>query len=178
MVRLPLAASTIAVLALVAASSAQAQKTQTAHEHGVVRIDVAIEGGTLGIVAEVPLDNLLGFERAPRTDAERKAAADVLMRLRAPAGLFVIDAAAQCALTRAEVKAPVLEAGSKPRDGHADLDAEYRFECKQPAQLRTLELGWFEAFQRIQRIEVQVAGPQGQSKTALRRPARSVRLVR
>lgn len=175
MAHLLLAASTIAVLALAAASSAQAHK---AHEHGVVRLDVAIEGGTLGIVAEVPLDNLLGFERAPRTDAERKAAADALARLRAPAGLFVVDAAAQCKLARAEVKAPVLEAGANPKDGHADLDAEYRFECAQPAQLRTLELGWFEAFPRVQRIEVQVAGPQGQGKTTLRRPARSVKLVR
>lgn len=175
MAHLLLAASTIAVLALAAASAAQAHK---AHEHGVVRLDVAIEGGTLGIVAEVPLDNLLGFERAPRTDAERKAAADALARLRAPAGLFVVDAAAQCKLARAEVKAPVLEAGANPKDGHADLDAEYRFECAQPAQLRTLELGWFEAFPRVQRIEVQVAGPQGQGKTTLRRPARSVKLVR
>ncbi len=175
MTRLPLAASTIAALALAAASSAQAHK---AHEHGVVRLDVAIEGGTLGIAAEVPLDNLLGFERAPRTDAERKAAADALARLRAPAGLFVVDAAAQCRLTGAAVKAPVLEAGAKPTDGHADLDAEYRFECAQPAQLRTLELGWFDAFPRIQRIEVQLAGPQGQGKTTLRRPARSVKLVR
>lgn len=175
MTRLPLAASTIAALAMIAASPAQAHK---AHEHGVVRLDVAIDGGTLGIAAEVPLDNLLGFERAPRTDAERKTAADALARLRAPAGLFVVDGAAQCRLTRAEVTAPVLEAGAKPEDGHADLDAGYQFECARPGRLRTLELGWFDAFPRIQRIEVQLAGPQGQGKTTLRRPARSVKLVR
>jgi hypothetical protein len=70
-----------------------------AHEHGALRLDVAIEGSKLTITMEAPLDNLLGFERAPRTDAERKAAADVLARLRSPdkgTPLFALDAAAQC----------------------------------------------------------------------------------
>lgn len=165
----------LATLALAAAGTAFAAKP---HEHGVVKLDVAIEGDKLSIAVEAPLDNLLGFERAPRTDAERKAAADVLARLRAPAGLFAADAAAQCTLAKAEVQAPVLEAGAKPKDGHADLDATYEFKCAQPAQLRALDVGLFEAYKRIQRIEVQVAGPQGQAKATLRRPARSVKLVK
>ena len=66
---------------------------------------------------EAPLDNLLGFERAPRTDSERKAAAEVLARLRNPnqgKALFSADAAAQCTLSKADVQAPVLEPGAKP----------------------------------------------------------------
>lgn len=169
------ATSLTAMLALAAAGAALAAKP---HEHGVMKLDVAIEGDKLSVTMEVPLDNLLGFERAPRTDAERKAAADVLARLRAPAGLFVVDAAAQCTLAKAEVQAPVLEGGAKPKDGHADLDAFYEFKCAQPAQLRTLDVGLFDAYKRIQRIVVQVAGPQGQAKTTLRRPARSVKLVK
>ncbi len=154
-----------------------------AHEHGVVKLDVAVEGNKLTIVMAAPLDNLLGFERAPRTDAERKAAADVLARLRSPdkgAPLFGADAGAGCTLGKAEVVAPVLEPGAKAdaKDGHADLDATYEFACASPAQLSTLNLGLFEAYQRIKRIEVQVVGPKGQAKTTLRRPASSVKLVR
>ena len=101
-----------------------------AHEHGALKLDVAIEGNKLTIAMEAPLDNLLGFERAPRTDAERKAAADVLARLRNPdkgGPLFALDAAAQCIVGKAEVQAPVLEPGAKsaPKDEHADLDASY-----------------------------------------------------
>ena len=107
-----------------------------AHEHGALKLDVAIEGNKLAIEMEAPLDNLLGFERAPRTDAERKAAADVLARLRSPdkgSSLFVLDAAAQCTLSKAEVQAPVLEPGAKAaaKDEHADLDASYEFSCAQ-----------------------------------------------
>ncbi len=144
---------------------------------------MAIEGNKLTIAMEAPLDNLLGFERAPRTDAERKAAAEVPARLRSPTqgkALFSADAAAQCTLSKAEVNAPVIEPGAKPatKDEHADLDASYEFSCAQPAELRSLDVGLFDAYKRIQRIDVQVAGAKSQSKVTLKRPARSVKLVR
>lgn len=154
-----------------------------AHEHGALKLDVAIEGNKLTIAMEAPLDNLLGFERAPRTDGERKAAADVLARLRSldkGTPLFAADAAAQCTLSKSEVQAPVLEPGAKPaaKDEHADLDATYEFTCAKPDELRTLDVGLFDAYKRTQRIDVQVAGPKGQAKVTLKRPARKVQLVR
>ena len=152
-----------------------------AHEHGVMKLDVAIEGSTLSIAIDSPLDSFLGFERAPRTDAERKAAADLLTRLRGPdkgAPLFSPDAAAQCTLSKAEVDAPVLEA-PKPAAAqgvHADLTASYTYTCAQPGQLKTLGVGLFDVWRRLGRIDVQVAGPQGQSRQTLTRPARSIKL--
>ncbi len=177
---------------LISLAAAAASKP---HEHGTVRLDVSIEGPQLTIAITAALDNWLGFERAPRTDAERKAAAEVLARLRSPSQdvpLFALNAQAQCQLAQAVVSAPVLEPAAKPAAApaappppaakggaeHADLEASYSFQCAQPAQLRTLELGLFDAYKRIQRIEVQVAGPKGQSKVTLKRPARSITLVR
>lgn len=153
-------------------------KHSHAHEHGVVRVDVAVQGESLAVNLDAPLDSLVGFERAPRNGKERQAADEVLARLKSGTGLFNGDASAQCTLSKAEVKAPVLEAAATAKGGHADLEASYEFRCAQPAQLRTLDLGLFEAFKRIQRIDVQVAGARGQVKATLRRPARSVRLVR
>lgn len=154
-----------------------------AHEHGALRLDVAVDGGTLTIEMAAPLDNLLGFERAPRSDSERQAAAQVLARLRSPdqgRPLWAPDAAAQCSLRRAEVQAPVLEPGSKPAapGEHADLDASYAFSCARPDALRSLDVGLFDAYKRLQRIDVQVAGAQGQFKLTLKRPARTIKLQR
>ncbi len=183
----------IAWLGLLAVATHPAMAAGKAHEHGAVKLDVAIDGNTLSIGMAAPLDNLLGFERAPRTDAERKAAAEVLARLRDPdkgGRLFTLDAAAQCTLSQADVQAPVLEPGARTdtkaadakaadaKDDHADLDASYAFTCARPGDLRSLDLGLFDAYKRIQRIDVQVAGPSGQSKVTLKRPARSVKLVR
>lgn len=158
-----------------------------AHEHGAVRLDVAVDGVGLSIGVESALHDLLGFERAPRDEKERRAADDLLRRVRSGDGLFGTDPAAQCTLARAEVHAPVLEPGAKgeapragakvaPADQHADLRASLQYRCAQPQMLRALDVGLFDAFGRIRRIEVQVAGPRGQSKLTLRRPARSVPL--
>lgn len=170
-------------LALAFACGGTARAAGKAHEHGALRLDVAVDGHTLSITLQAPLDNLLGFERAPRTEAERKAAADMLARLRSPyraPPLFAADAAAQCSLSRAEVAAPLLEPGADAaaKEEHADLDADYEFSCARPGELRNLDLGLFEAYRRLQRIDVQVAGPTGQAKVTLKRPARSVRLLR
>ena len=171
------------ILLLVASVAAGAAAAAPhAHQHGAVRLAVAIDGEQLSIAMEAPLDSLLGFERAPRNDAERRAANELLARLRSgTAALFQPDAAARCALVQAEVRAGVLEPAAKAavtEDDHADLDAGYTFKCAQPGQLRTLELGLFDAFKRLRRIEVQVAGPKGQRKLTLERPARSVALQR
>ena len=52
------------------------------HVHGVAAIDIAVEGRALVVLLDMPLDSVVGFERAPRTAAERRAAADALARLR------------------------------------------------------------------------------------------------
>lgn len=155
-----------------------AQAAPHAHEHGVARLSVAVDGNTLSIDLDAPLDGFLGFERAPRTDAERKAAAELLLRLRDAASLFKPDAEAGCKAGEVKVDAPVLEPGAKGKGEHADLEAQFIFQCAQPQALRTLDVGLFDAFKRLQRIDVQVAGAKRQSKLTLRRPARSVPLAR
>lgn len=176
--------SLITIAAVWMLSATMASAAPKAHEHGAVKLDVAIDGATVTIGLEASLDSLLGYERTPRNDKERRAAADLLSRLRAGTGLFGMDAGAQCSLSKSEVQAPVLEPAAKdatpatPRDKakdeHADLDASFAYTCVQPQQLRTLDVGLFQAFGRIQRIDVQVVGPKGQSKATLKRPARAV----
>lgn len=166
-------------LVLGALSLAGPAAAHKAHVHGLAQLSVALDGPVLSITLEAPLDGLVGFERAPRTDAERKAASAALARLRDGAGLFKPDAAAGCTLAAARVSAPVLEPGAGGSGGeHADLDAAYTFRCGSPQALRTLQVGLFEAFPRLTQIDVQMAGVRAQAKTTLKRPARSVTLPR
>ena len=66
-----------------------------AHVHGIAKLDIDMEVTMLTILLDSPMDNLLGFERAPRTDVERKQADGVVAQLNAAATLFKIDPAAQ-----------------------------------------------------------------------------------
>lgn len=148
-----------------------------AHEHGAAKLDIAFEAGKLSIALETPLDNLLGFERAPRTDAERKAADAAVATLKAGDKLFGIDPAALCTLGKVEVESAPLKQGAAAAkaDEHGDLDASWEFSCKGGAPA-FVEVGLATAFKRMGRIEVQTVTAKGQAKLTLKAPAKRVTL--
>ena len=170
--------------ALVAALlGAQAAPAAKAHEHGVARLDVAVQAQRLIIELDTRLDNLLGFEHAPRSDAERDKAAAAVARLRDAALLFRIDAAAGCSLARVELNSAALglgpAAGTAARAAeHGDLSATFEFRCTAGARAGFVEVGLFDAFPGLKRLDLQVATPKGQLKAILRRPATRVALAR
>lgn len=81
-----------------------------AHRHGVGQLDIGLDGDRLQVTLTLPLDSLLGHERAPRTTAEREAARRAVQRLRAAADWLRPDAAAACRLVDLAIEAPVLRA--------------------------------------------------------------------
>lgn len=167
---------TLMPLLLALGSAGAAAQAGHAHVHGEVAMEIVIEPRALSLRLEAPQDSLLGHERAPRSAAEKQAAAALLQRLADGAALFPLPADRGCRLASTEVVAPQLQSATKPAaDGHAEVDASWRFECTRTDGLRSLDLGpLLDAFARIQRVTVQVAGSGGQHKTQLRRPARTL----
>jgi Protein of unknown function (DUF2796) len=174
---------TAALVATVCSPSAHG-KSPGAHQHGVAKLALAVDGNLIEITLESPLDNVLGFERAPRNDAERQAVRQMAQRFHAAAGLFVPTAAAQCTALPAELTSPVLDpallapanaaaAGApavapKAVDGHADLDATVRFRCAQPTALKGVDTsGLFKAFPKFRQIDAAVVTGQKQSGSKL-----------
>ncbi len=151
-----------------------------AHEHGVARLDVAVEERRVVFALEMPLDNLVGFERAPRTDAERRAVDAAVAKLKDAAALFRIDAAAGCKPSAFDLQSGALGLGgaAPSKDGHDDLDGSFEFACADARKAGFVETGLFAAFPRLQRVEVQVAGPRGQAKAVLKRPEGRLPLAR
>ncbi len=148
-----------------------------AHVHGVGQMSVVLEEAQLRVELELPLDTLVGFERSPRTDAEREAARAALARMRTPAALVRPDAAAQCRATGTEVDPSLLEGPARAApQGHADARVTLLFECGQVGQLGGLDLVLFDAFSRLERLEVQIVTPSGQSKASIRRSVKRLRL--
>jgi len=150
------------------------------HVHGEMALDVAVDGPTLQLQLTAPLDTLVGFERRPRNDAERAAAAAALATLRNPAAWMTPDAAASCTPGELTLEPGPLEGEAKPGEqaGHADVELSVTWRCSQPAALKGVALKLFEAFPRTKRIEVQVAGGQGPAKQVLRKGNPVLRLGR
>ena len=155
-------------------------QSHAAHTHGQARLDIAQDGRALVLNLSLPLDTAVGFERAPRTAAERQRAEQALTRLRLREGGFQPDVAAMCQAREPQLAVGPLGApvSAQAHDDHADIEVRYHFECAQPERLHTLATDVFNAWIRLQVLEVQVATPRGQWRQSLRRPERSIRLTR
>lgn len=169
----------IAFVFLLAFSSHATVHAHKAHVHGLARMDIALQGQAFSVSLEMPLESLVGFERAPRNTLERQQVESALERLREP-GLLRLQADAQCTLRGLELEVPAVlqtsPSARTPAQEHADLLAHWVFDCARPQALNSLVVGLFDAFARVQRIEVQMALPSGQRKTVLRPALRVLRL--
>lgn len=170
------------VPAALAVGPASAHAPGHAHVHGLARLDVAAEPGRLILHLETPLVNVLGFERSPRTDAERALADAVVARLRSGA-VFQVDPAARCRLAQAEISSSALRLGASAdrvaggAGEHADIDADYEFVCAPAILPAYVDVDLFD-FQALQQLQVQVATPRAQFQRDLRRPSRRIELSR
>ncbi|SDG35723.1 DUF2796 domain-containing protein [Phytopseudomonas seleniipraecipitans] len=151
------------------------------HEHGVATLNVALEGNTLEIELESPAMNIVGFEHAATSDADKKTVAAARAKLEKPLALFSLPAAAGCSLTEHELSSPLFGDAEDKHDHdhdhdhdehadghdhdheHSDIDADYSFTCKQPDALKTVDLtAFYKQFPATQKINVQLIGPNGQ----------------
>lgn len=156
-----------------------------AHSHGVARLGVAVDGATITLTLASPLESLLGFERAPRNEAERGQVRAMAQALRA-GNAFVPTPAARCRMDRVELSSPVLApellgestpvpSTGKPGDGHAELEGTFVYRCEAAAALEGLQVMLFDSFKRLRRIDAQVAGPKGQSASKVTSRSRQIR---
>ena len=130
------------------------------HEHGAATLSVALDETRLEATLVAPADSIVGFEHAPRDDAERAALAHATALLDTPARWIVPAADAQC----------VSEPGSASfdRDGdHANVTARAIWQCAKPAALTTLDLPLFAAFPRLERVTADLVLPDRQDSRTL-----------
>lgn len=150
-----------------------------AHEHGVAKLDIAVDAKQIVVQFESPLDNLVGFERAPRTDSERKRADEAVARLKDGQTMFQFDPAAGCTLMRSNLDSPPLSLGdgsARAQPGHADLFGSWEFSCADAAKASYVDVGLF-AFKQLKRVQVQLALPKTQAKSELKRPKARISLA-
>lgn len=149
-----------------------------AHEHGVARLDIGVEPRQILVQLQTPLDNLVGFERAPRTDAERQRADEAVARLKDGERLFRFDPAAGCKLARVDIVSPALGLGgaATAKGEHAELAASWEFACADTAKAAHLDVELF-AFKQLKRVQVQLALPKAQAKRELKRPKNRIVLA-
>ncbi len=155
---------------------AAASGTHAAHVHGQVQLDVALDARRLLLELSIPMESLTGFERAPRNDGEHEQWSQALKLLRSP-GMVRPSAQAACQLGEVRIEPPS-GAGHTGPDGHADVIALYSLDCARMGELKAVDLGLFDAFSRIRRIEARIVDSRGSGKQTLTRSQRTLKLTR
>ncbi|MDR6580630.1 DUF2796 domain-containing protein [Pseudomonas extremaustralis] len=151
-----------------------------AHEHGVGRLNAVLDGQALELELDSPAMNLVGFEHAATSAADKAKVAAARKQLENPLALFNLPKAAGCEISTQELNSPLF--GDKPeadhdddddhdaKDGahehhhdHSEIHAHYQFTCATPTALSNLDLTQvFKTFPATQKIQVQLIGPSGQ----------------
>ena len=160
----------------------------SAHEHGVGRLNAALDGQTLELELESPAMNLVGFEHAATSDADKAKVAAVRAQLEKPLALFNLPKAAGCVVASQELESPLF--GDKPdadddhdedakdehHHDHSEIHAHYHFTCATPGALKTLDLAnIFNTFPATQKIQLQLIGPSGQQGVEVTSKAASLK---
>lgn len=160
-------------LALLLAAAAHAQAPGK-HVHGQAELDIAIEESSIALMLVSPLDNILGFEHTPRTDAERKQADDAQKALAQGDRLFVIDEGAGCTTEKISVPTLYEDTHNHGHSGHAGMHADaeltVQYRCASGHNVKVIDTAaLFDAFPRLQTLQVQLAGPGRQAGMTITR---------
>jgi hypothetical protein len=154
------------------------------HVHGTAELHVAVESKAVAIELHGPLENLLGFEHAPRTDSQRAALTAMTDKLNRPEMLFRLSKAASCKANPTRIVLPFNDTRATPAsaahkdddsDEHADLTASFGFLCANIGKLDSIEVNLFDAFPGTRTLKAQIAGPRGQSGATLSSDQRVIR---
>jgi len=149
-----------------------------AHVHGVATLQVAVDEKTMTLDFSSPLDSLIGFEHVPHNAKQKAAVKKMADDLNKAEQFFIPTADAQCTLQSVKLDSLVLEPKAsqdkkeksqqhEEERGHADLDGEFVFACKQTGKLHDLEVKLFDAYPNLHQIKVEVATLKKQSSANL-----------
>ena len=84
------------------AASDGGHREHEAHEHGHGTLDIVVEGEEMVIELRIPAVNVVGFEHAPKDDAEREAVRQALVPFADAASVLVVPAEAECEVEETE----------------------------------------------------------------------------
>lgn len=134
---------------------------QGKHVHGEGTLEVVLDRNVVVLSLTLPMDVAVGFERPPRNAQEHAELDKAIRVLNEPEGLWTWPAQAECKYQGHQVEKPQF------KGGHADLLANYSFECAKPAALQAGNTVLFAQFKRLKQLDVQVVGSKGQTAARL-----------
>jgi len=147
------------------------------HEHGVGRLNIAIEGKRISMELEVPGADIVGFEHEASTKEQKAAVKKAKSTLEGVLNVFKLPAEAKCKLAEAKVKIEAEdhdhdEAGDKSQASHDEKEegghhsqfhATYAIDCAAPEKVTGIDFKYFGLFPEARKLDINLATEKGQS---------------
>ncbi len=166
---------------LIGVSTFTLAQAESAHQHGVANVNIAISKQALVIELDTPADNVLGFEHEPRTEQQKQHLSNTLLLLNRADSLFNIPGSAECKVQQVKIKNPFThdehaEDEHEEHDKHAedeheeheehethsDFEILYTYDCQH--QLSNINMaGLFKHFPNFITLKVQWVNENRQS---------------
>lgn len=132
---------------------------QKSHEHGSAKLEIAVEGNVIDIDLESPAESILGFEHAPKSDAEKMAyaTAENKWKKNLMSDLFVLDKSLECMETENSFKQEMEDHGKKSGT-HSEIEAEVKITCKKDPKGQFLTVNLRKHFPKMKKLKIDIVG--------------------
>ena len=183
-----IAAITLALSLPTASMAEEGHRELGAHVHGHGTLNIAVEDKNIAMELEVPGMDIVGFEHAPSSDAQKQAVDEAKMILQRVLEVFPVPESAGCTVASADV---AIEAehhhdddhdhdgkdakaddhdhdhdgheAHEGHEGHNQFHANYALSCTNPSALTSIGFNYFKHFAGAQALTVNVVTGKGQS---------------
>jgi hypothetical protein len=161
-----------------AAQAAEEFEQHAAHEHGHLRLQLALEKNVLHVDLIAPALNVLGFEHEPRTAAEKRKAEMAPPQLRDLPAPLRLPPEAGCRRTSGRI----LEAHDEDHEHqheheeHRDVTIHWTYQCARPEALTWAEAAVLSQLTGVERVDVDSILPGSQKSARVKRADERVRL--
>lgn len=130
-------------------------KLHAAHKHGEAQVSVAVDQGKVMLKIEFTQESLVGFEYAPKTDAEKKALADAQKKVTS-SNLLAWEKDLGCKESSSDVK--VVYEGE-----HAEVKFHGEYACTALGKGKKLTFKVKEVFPKVAKVHVEFVPADGKA---------------
>jgi len=131
-----------------------------AHEHGAIKVGMAIEKNTVEIDIDGPAQSFLGFEYIPKTSNEKKLFSGLYAQwTKNLESLIAFDKKLKCKVTEASFKQVIDEKETLKAHGsgvHSDIEARAKVTCANDVSGSMVTISLRKAYKNIKKLSIEV----------------------
>jgi len=143
------------------------------HAHGHGTFNIVLDGRILAMELQAPGMDIVGFEHAAQTDAQKTAIASARKTLGEPLNVVTLSASAGCRLESVNVE---LHGEHEENKAHSEFHAEYQLTCAALDKLTEIAFPYFQQFKQAEELDVTIIGPHRQQKLEVNRDSATISL--